>query len=385
MRPPAPRELGERPPCGEAVAGSVGNGGEPKHLLELGGRVVECDRVGRRRRGLVPRCRREASSPAARSSATDATHRARADRRVGPEQLGHASSLAAPKSPPVRKTKVVIACSPAGPGRVRDGRDDGLHRRLAGNDSGAESAPRTAATISPTTCSTSSSTAPGHRRSRHGMAGLDPARAHGQRHSAPEPVGLDAVLARDLGLGRRSRAARRGRPRGRRRAACRRGAAPRARARPAGPRRRRARGRRCARSRRRRACPARASRCRCGRARLRRRGCEPERVARGHRRAAAAAARGEQRLLHLEAHVAALVRGGAVDAEADADAGVEQLAHGRGAGAEAEVRGGAVRDADAVCRRSAATSAGERWTQCAHQTSPSSQPTRSRYSTGVQP
>ena len=27
----------------------------------------------------------------------------------------------------------------------------------------------------------------------------------------------------------------------------------------------------------------------------------------------------------------------------------------------------------------------ERWTQCAHQTSPSSQPTRSRYSTGVQP
>ena len=30
-------------------------------------------------------------------------------------------------------------------------------------------------------------------------------------------------------------------------------------------------------------------------------------------------------------------------------------------------------------------SGSERWTQCAHQTSPSSQPSQSRYSTGVQP
>ena len=112
---------------------------------------------------------------------------------------------------------------------------------------------------------------------------------------------------------------------------------------------------------------------------------EAKRLARGHRAAAAAAAGDEERLLHLEEEVAALVRRGAVDAEADPHARVEQLAHGRDAGAEAEVRGRAVRDARRRARANRSISGCERWTQCAHQTSPSSQPTRSRYSTGVQP
>ena len=77
---------------------------------------------------------------------------------------------------------------------------------------------------------------------------------------------------------------------------------------------------------------------------------EPDRVARRHRRAAAAAARDEQRLLDLEEEVAALVRGGAVDAEADADARVEHVAHRRDAGAEPQVRGRAVGDARAGAR-----------------------------------
>ena len=50
---------------------------------------------------------------------------------------------------------------------------------------------------------------------------------------------------------------------------------------------------------------------------------EPERLAGRHRRRAAAPARDEQRLLHLEEEIAALVRRGPVDAEADADAGVD--------------------------------------------------------------
>ena len=56
------------------------------------------------------------------------------------------------------------------------------------------------------------------------------------------------------------------------------------------------------------------------------------------RAAPAAAARHEQRLLHLEEEIAALVRGGPVDAEADADAGVEQLADRRDARSEPQVR-----------------------------------------------
>ena len=77
---------------------------------------------------------------------------------------------------------------------------------------------------------------------------------------------------------------------------------------------------------------------------------EPQRLAHGQRGRAAAAARDEQRLLDLEEEVAALVRGGAVDAEPDAHAGVEQVAHRRDARAEAQVRGRAVRDADAGLR-----------------------------------
>src|SRR6185369_16143548 len=44
------------------------------------------------------------------------------------------------------------------------------------------------------------------------------------------------------------------------------------------------------------------------------------------------------------------VRSGAVDAEADADARVEHVAYRSDAGAEAQVRGGAVRDAGAALR-----------------------------------
>src|SRR5439155_25191908 len=73
---------------------------------------------------------------------------------------------------------------------------------------------------------------------------------------------------------------------------------------------------------------------------------EPQRLPGSQRRRAAATARHEQRLLHLEEQVAALVRGGAVDAEADANAGVEQVTRPSDSGAEAEVRGRAVRHAD---------------------------------------
>ena len=76
-------------------------------------------------------------------------------------------------------------------------------------------------------------------------------------------------------------------------------------------------------------------------------GAERERVADGHRLRPAAAAGDEQRLLDLEEEVAALVRGGAVDAEPDAHVRVEELAHRRDPGAEPQVRGRAVRDADA--------------------------------------
>ena len=102
------------------------------------------------------------------------------------------------------------------------------------------------------------------------------------------------------------------------------------------------------------------------------------------RRRAAAPARDEQRLLDLEEQVAALVRRRAVDAEPDAHARVDQVAHGRDAGPEPQVRRRAVRDAGAAAAK-LATSCVERWTQCAHHTSPASQPSDSRYSTGEQP
>ena len=112
---------------------------------------------------------------------------------------------------------------------------------------------------------------------------------------------------------------------------------------------------------------------------------EPQRLARGHRLAAATAAGDEQRLLHLHEQVAALVRRRAVDPEPDAGSGVDQLPDGRDAGAEPEVRRRAVRDArprlpearDLVTRRGGRSAHTRR--------RPSSQPSRSRYSTGEQP
>ena len=111
---------------------------------------------------------------------------------------------------------------------------------------------------------------------------------------------------------------------------------------------------------------------------------EPDRVARRHRGTASPAARDEQRLLHLEEEVAALVRSRAVDAETDAHAGVEHVADRRHAGAEPQVRRRAVGDAGAGLAN-CAMSRSERCTQCAHQTSSASHPRRSRYSTGRQP
>ena len=104
---------------------------------------------------------------------------------------------------------------------------------------------------------------------------------------------------------------------------------------------------------------------------------EPQGLARGHRAGPAAAAGDEERLLHLEEQVAPLVRRRPVDPEPDVDPGVDELAHRRDARAEPEVRGGAVRDPDAV-RPEPLDLLLERWMQWAHQTSSPSQPTRSR-------
>ena len=182
---------------------------------------------------------------------------------------------------------------------------------------------------------------------------------------------------------RRGRGDRRARPPRRRRRAGRRGAAPRGRARRRG--------------RRRRASSSPSVRQTARSARLpgssepmssRRSTAAPPRVpSRSASRAVSAAgpprpARDEQRLLDLEQQVAALVRRRAVDAEADAHARVEQVAHRRDARAEPEVRasGSARRRCRVAAKR--ATSSSDRWTQCAHQTSPASQPSDSRYSTG---
>ena len=144
-----------------------------------------------------------------------------------------------------------------------------------------------------------------------------------------------------------------------------------------GRRRRRTRGRRYARSRRRRACPARASRCRRGRGRRRCRACRG-----GARRARSSRCRRRGR-----------ARRGAPASPRSTCRCARSRRSRRRRGprgrphrpccarprcrAEAGSRC-AVRDADAAGRKRA-TSAGERWTQCAHRTSPSSQPTRSRY------
>ena len=67
----------------------------------------------------------------------------------------------------------------------------------------------------------------------------------------------------------------------------------------------------------------------------------------------------EERLLDLDEEVAALVRGGAVDAEPDPRAGVEQGAHRRDARAETQVRGRAVRDTRARRREPRDLAVGE--------------------------
>ena len=109
---------------------------------------------------------------------------------------------------------------------------------------------------------------------------------------------------------------------------------------------------------------------------------EPERIPRRHRLRAAAPARDEQRLLDLEAQVTALVRRRAVDAEADAHARVDEVAHAaRRPRPGAGWRSGSARRR-CLSRANVATSASDRWTQCAHQTSPAIQPSWSRYSTG---
>ena len=99
----------------------------------------------------------------------------------------------------------------------------------------------------------------------------------------------------------------------------------------------------------------------------------------------AARAGDEQRLLDLEEQVAALVRRRAVDAEPDAHARVEQ----RRAPARCRRRAACSTSGSARRRRrrsaKVATSSSFRWTQCAHQTSDSIQPSCSRYSTGRQP
>ena len=112
---------------------------------------------------------------------------------------------------------------------------------------------------------------------------------------------------------------------------------------------------------------------------------QPERLPRGHRLRPAASARDEQRLLDVVEEVAALVRRRAVDAEPDAHARLRASP----APARRPLRGGGSTSGSARHRCPVAAkrpiSASERWTQWAHQTSPSSQPSESRYSTGVQP
>ena len=76
-------------------------------------------------------------------------------------------------------------------------------------------------------------------------------------------------------------------------------------------------------------------------------GAQRQRLARGQRLRAAVEPRHEQRLAQLAGQLAGLVGRGAVDAEADRRAGRRERRHRRDAGAEARVRGRAVRDAGA--------------------------------------
>ena len=136
------------------------------------------------------------------------------------------------------------------------------------------------------------------------------------------------------------------------------------------------RGRRAATARCRRACPARASRSRPARPRQLRAVDRPERerLAGGHRGRAAAQAREEQRLAHLGAELAGLVGGGAVDAEPDRRAGLQQRrSPARCPRRAARSSSGSARRR-CRSRRACGPRSASRWTQCASQTSSPSQP-----------
>src|SRR5204863_3883841 len=75
---------------------------------------------------------------------------------------------------------------------------------------------------------------------------------------------------------------------------------------------------------------------------------QPEGVAHTESLRPAAGSRDQERLLHLEEEIAALVRRGAVDAEPDTDVCVQELAHARNPRAETHVGGRTVRDSDVV-------------------------------------
>ena len=112
---------------------------------------------------------------------------------------------------------------------------------------------------------------------------------------------------------------------------------------------------------------------------------EAERVAGGQRLGTAAAARDQQRLLHLEAEVAALVRRRAVHAEPDAHTRVEHLANRRHARAQPQVRRRAVRDTHAVLAERRNVGLVQMDAVGAPDAAFASQPRSARYSTGRQP
>ena len=186
-------------------------------------------------------------------------------------------------------------------------------------------------------------------------------------------VGADEVPVADDFLAARRRA---GRP----------GAAPRGRGRrrDRSPRRR-ARGRPCARPRCPRACPARAARCRRGRARLRRRACRagaprarssPRGPPRPRATSSACLTSKKRSLRSFEA-----------EPSTPSPTGAPASTSSRTGATPAPSRRFEVGQCatPTPARPNAATSAAERWTQCAHQTSPATQPSSSRYSTGRQP
>src|SRR4029450_5846363 len=78
---------------------------------------------------------------------------------------------------------------------------------------------------------------------------------------------------------------------------------------------------------------------------------ETEGIAGRHRSAATTTSRHEHRLLHLEEPVATLVRARSVNPESDSYPCIEELAHRRHAGAEAQVRAWTVSDAGARRRK----------------------------------